>query len=83
MLKIKADIDLKELEKFGFVFNRVGNRWKQNLFVFAVFSKNYKKTMHIKIGKDITVYNSKGLDILFDLIQAGLVEKVEEKSNEN
>lgn len=79
MLKIKDDVDLKELEKFGFEFSNVGNRWNKDLYVFGVFSNNYRKSINIKIDKDITVYNSKGLDILYDLIQAGLVEKVVEE----
>ena len=77
MLKIKEDVDLKELEKFGFEFGNIGSRWKKSLYVYAVFNKDYRKTMNIKVGKDIVVYNQKGLDILFDLIQAGLVEKGE------
>lgn len=79
MLKIKDNVKLEELEKFGFEFGRVGNRWEKGLLVFAVFSKNYRKNMHIKIGGDIIVYTEKGLDILFDLITSGLVEKVEEE----
>lgn len=76
MLKIKDNIDLKELEKFGF-------KWDENLKEYYIFSKQkdeklsvaYERYIIIKdfSGFSITVY----FDIIFDLIQAGLVEKVE------
>ena len=74
MLKIKDNIDLKELEKLDFEF-------KLNEY----FSSPYYVSLH---GNVLIWKNSKKLeiihvthindeyDILFDLIQAGLVEKV-------
>ena len=82
MLKIKDNVDLKELEKFG--FEQISNFW-------------YAKNIYEEGGDTITIsvntvtrdiqlsWSSYGnsiaftynLGILFDLIQAGLVEKVE------
>lgn len=79
MLKIKDNVDLKELEKFGFrerhyyddvcyKFSRfVGNHEIQNLII-----KSQDRVLHYNIN---SVYNSL-YDVVFDLIQAGLVEKV-------
>ena len=70
MLKIKDSVDLKELEKFGL----------QLLFcpkdVYVKFS--YNLTIDIKVNeyREVIVFSNRGAEILFDLIQAGLVEKV-------
>lgn len=62
MLKIKDNIDLKELEKFG----------------FELKTDDFKKL--VTEGLTIWVIDREiwgtNLDLLFDLIQAGLVEKV-------
>ena len=77
MLKIKDDVDLKELEKFELEFNNGYNEYrlfeKEQIFVDC-------ETREIGLS-DESCYNmvtDKPLNILFDLIQAGLVEKVEE-----
>ena len=85
MLKIKDDIDLKELEKFGFteikfisdgeclgwewstIYNDDGEEEKESIYVYPDINKNYKRIMVIDAHVE---------DKLFDLIQAGLVEKV-------
>lgn len=59
MLKIKDNVDLKELEKFGF-----GQ---------GIYGSEADKTVTICIDKNRN-WNS-GTDIIYDLIQAGLVEK--------
>lgn len=78
MLKIRDDIDLKELEKFGFEY------------MIYINQKVYKKivgmeTSNFIIGEDrIIHYNQCSIyyntldNTLYDLIQAGLVEKVGE-----
>lgn len=80
ILKIKDDVDLKELEKFGFV--KCHNRWEDytygepNDYDVDFF---YIKNREIIIEDDL--YGSTLdwlLNILFDLIQAGYIEKVEE-----
>ena len=85
MLKIKDNVDLKELEKFGF-------KYTENKSSMGDFS-NYKKLIGGNIVLIIgargrlmladtaaegnwTYIFSDGLDVLFDLFQAGLVEKV-------
>lgn len=88
MLKVKDNIDLKELEKFGFGRNYPTT----DLYVLRVFNeKNYgysisinNRTRKIRVGIAMdgnisTIKNVDELsDVLFDIIQAGLVEKVED-----
>lgn len=74
MLKIKDNVDLKELEKFGFRHS-----------IDLCYTKNVSdsETCFINISDRCIWFGSGGvsfhIDILFDLVQAGLVEKVEEK----
>ena len=84
MLKIKDNVDLKELEKFGFKKDNVaylyeyiitildetfiGGTWCNCDEVVVLAVDDERK---IKISDEDLV-----ADILFDLIQAGLVEKV-------
>ena len=77
MLKIKDNVDLKELEKYGFKRNsNFPDGW--------AMVKTYKKGRYYQ--EDIYVWNDKIiqvnaidiLDTLYDLIKADLVEKVEE-----
>lgn len=78
MLKIKENVDLKELEKFGFKFNKTYGEYQ-------IFSPNkYEKINIIVDDRHILIEDFSGfsmveyLDVLFDLIKADLVEKVEE-----
>ena len=72
MLKIKDNIDLKELEKYSFKY----------IEGFGYYYSNDKDSIFVKIefDKTIEVYSklSSNCNIIYDLIQAGLVEKVEE-----
>lgn len=73
MLKIIDNVDLKELEKFGFEKVFVDNRIdyvKRNNYDYIEIAVEEEKYIFIGIVS--------GLNILFDLIQAGLVEKVED-----
>lgn len=87
MLKIKDDVDLKELVKFGFK----KESWFDNQVVYVKsildkFKKNDYKIAEIQISnqdKEIILdyyeqYNTYFDDTLYDLITAGLVEKIEE-----
>lgn len=79
MLKIRDDVDLKELEKFGF--------FKDYLVDTLVYRRVIKKEIgllrqecEIIIWKEeriIDVYTTKGLldDVIYDLIKANLVVK--------
>ena len=99
MLKIKDDVDLKELEKFGFKFN-------DGIYEFEIDKTNSwcldenKKRQHTKELQKLIICGNDGralgylveckinfnilgygysiwnFDLIFDLTQAGLVEKV-------
>lgn len=71
MLKIKADVDLKKLEKFGFV--KIEKRY--DVWFEHVTTGLFVRTNDREIFMDNELEGSEE-DILFDLIQAGLVEKV-------
>ena len=79
MLKIKDNVDLKELEKFGFKYE--SGCYKKEIFVDdCTLQINHDKTIcYNNYSTADMAYNcTKLLTELFDLIQAGLVEKVEE-----
>ena len=95
MLKIKDNVDLKELEKFGFKYDDefgVGMYVKSKHYEKEVNDPIYGKSNELfsdricifedtrKIITDnYSLQNKMDYDTLFDLIQAGLVEKVEDK----
>ena len=77
MLKIKDNVDLKELEKYGFKRNsNFPDGW--------AMVKKYKKGRYYQ--EDIYVWNDRKIqvnaielnDTIYDLIKAGLVEKVDD-----
>lgn len=83
MLKIKDNVDLKELEKFGF---------RKELHVYQIdlqeewvtYMSNIISSVYIKIPDRIIRISNHfkpveiiKIDVIYDLIQAGLVEKVE------
>ncbi len=89
MLKIKDNVDLKELEKFGFEINFVAGVYKKEL------KSSYMDNCYIEVQKSRRIIietrikdeyiqnlkstNTDKLDVIYDLIQAGLVEKVEKE----
>jgi hypothetical protein len=77
MLKIKDNVDLKELEKFGFEFDDKIGRWlcldKKSLIKTYVKINSWNGKIQICIPLDCDQLVP---DVLYDLIQAGLVEKV-------
>ena len=84
MLKIKDNVDLKELEKFG--FDTSASPEVQGIAKID-FSNNWIDDhfgMILGFGlciwdstREIINWEDGNLDIIYDLIQAGLVEKVE------
>lgn len=64
MLKIRDDVNLKELEKFGFI--KLGTVYTYGCIYVSI------STRELDIGLGVEP------ELLFDLIQAGLVEKVVE-----
>lgn len=71
MLKIKDDVDLKELEKFGFVKEQTEYSYYSDTNLWVLFIPNTRE-----IFSYFHDYINTAYDVLFDLIQAGLVEKV-------
>ena len=76
MLRIKDNVDLKELEKYGFIFFDHDSLW---------YSYYYNPEENIKINysdKELDFYLSNmtesTINTLYDLIKDGLVEKVKE-----
>ncbi len=93
MLKIKDDVDLKELEKFGFKPKYDEDTGRINAYIKKNYEKEYmglgitKETLksqfrifkRTKTDWRINPYKDYyDIDTLYDLIQAGLVEKIEE-----
>lgn len=87
MLKIKDIVDLKELEKFGFETSYGSCWWWKTL------RKSKEECWEIAVSKDdnriqlcygdeepygVSTYIERELDVLYDLIEVGLVEKVSE-----
>jgi len=76
MLKIKENVDLKELEKFGF------KEFPNGFFKKSYLANNDDDRVCYRIKEDrevrITRLDGQLDDTLYDLIQASLVEKLEE-----
>jgi hypothetical protein len=70
MLKIKDNVDLKDLEKFGFKYKEEANRCPE------AYEKNTEKGETEVFIWDREIF-CQDLDVLWDLIQANLVEKAE------
>ena len=81
MLKIKDEIDLKELEKFGYYSEDIGLNDP-----FIIYKKYIKSYISIDIYPDKTIHKNNDEnegtltdEEVQDLIQAGLVEKVDDE----
>ena len=75
MLKIKDNVDLKELEKFGFKYDGLTGFWKYN----DNMSVSFGDEKEIVIACDDCYFDediNECIEWLYDLQQAGLVEKV-------
>lgn len=84
MLKIKDDVDLNELKKFGF---EEGGWMREDRIMWTCYNLTNGGGPLTVDGKTRKIgFNTyqggvwAKIDILFDLIQAGLVEKVKSKS---
>ncbi len=71
MLKIRDDADLKKLEKFGFKYKEETKKCPEK------YEKNTKKGATIVFVWNREIF-CQDLDVIWNLIQANLVEKVEE-----
>ena len=79
MLKIKNNIPLKELEKFGFK-HRYGKCYEyireiDGRIAYRIYTTKNHANIQIEILEPVIIAQ-KIQDVLYDLIQAGLVEKV-------
>ena len=82
MLKIKDNVDLKELEKYGFIKVRKGmtDFVPEVKYWYTLNNSEYDcitvfKDRHIFFGLDCY---GKTYDVIYNLIKDGLVEKVDE-----
>ena len=79
MLKVKDNVDLKELENFGFEYNDYSGQYK-------ICERNIDGATYIYINvwnRKILFRQDKSLDkeclnALYDLIKSDLIEKVDE-----
>ena len=88
MLKIKADLDLKELENYGFVDDEIYGRkvkvkkmmtkekWNAEIVEIDLITRQLQIFIDDEYYEIYT--NSDTLDFIYDLIKADLVVKVEE-----
>ena len=79
MLKIKDNVDLKELEKFGFKYSPEQlNHKEYYTYKKQVNGWGYETDVCVILCKDriIGTRHTWELDVVFDLITAGLVDKV-------
>lgn len=78
MLKIRDDVDLKELEKFGFEYREYSSE-SSNYRFYDFTPNNSISVIQIEITSRLIYLNDNnrydGLSKIYDLIQAGLVEK--------
>lgn len=79
MLKIRDNVDLKELEKYGFY----KGEFEDYYFDFIEYTEYEYSYLSVAFnGYEIRFdwldfeHYEKAIDLIFDLIQAGLVEKV-------
>ena len=72
MLKIKDNVDLKKLEKFGFE-NNIGFLQKDAEYITYYINKDFRTIEIWDYQADEVVLD----DTIYDLIKADLVEKVD------
>ena len=80
MLKIKDNVDLKELEKYGFRINGLFDYTKRvgNVTVMCTTKNDKCKELYLFRETESAYIDGTDLDTLYDLIKADLVEKVED-----
>ena len=82
MLKIKDNVDLKELEKYGFRLDEYGDYSKiiytgrRGQYFELIINQKYREILGYSEGADGDGEEDNIDDTLYDLIKADLVEKV-------
>ena len=74
MLKIRDDIDLKELEKYGFEYNEYTKNYENNKCDMWIQTQRTLDISTYLEMLDLDMYQ----ELLYDLIKDDLVEKVED-----
>lgn len=74
MLKIKDEVELEDLERIKFTVVDDDYIWLEEEENIAI--NRHKRTIHMFSNFEDEIYN---LEAIYDLIQAGLVEKVKEE----
>lgn len=69
MLKIKDNVNLKKLEKFGF-------KYKKNEYGHKIYKWTNKFDSTIVYAWEREIFSTGAVDVLYDLIKADIVEKV-------
>ena len=83
MLKIRDEIDLKELEKYGFKYEKMmygRERYYEPITCIDVTVKNTTEASSLKLRQVIVNAYSiehEAIELLYDLIKADLVEKID------
>jgi len=75
-LKIKNNVDLKELEKFGFK-----KKYYYNGYVLCSENRDTRQDIFFGLKTRKMLFCNWAYDVLFDLIKADLVEVVENEKN--
>lgn len=83
-LRIKDNVDLKELEKFGFKYKNEYDDFyeldlKDNRTYIIVDTKDREIGICTSLYGDLPAQYINNIDIIYDLMKAGLIEKVEDK----
>ena len=71
MLKIRDNVDLKELEKYGFKKKKYYN-------AICIIREDREHDIFFDLKTRKLLFVNYGYDVLYDLIKADLVEKVDE-----
>ena len=80
MLKIRDDIDLKELRKYGFKFKDYTGKYEYyNGSYVVIYIKSWNREISIQYLKDTLQEYEHDLEpVIYNLIKDGLVEKVDQ-----
>lgn len=73
MLRIKESVNLKELEKFGLKYKKDGDDFEMYEWISEATDRFEYVDVYVW-NREITANDAN--DVVFDMIQAGLVEKI-------
>ena len=74
MLKVKDNVDLKELEKYGFEYNEYTKNYENDKCDMLIKTQRTLDISTYLEMLDLDMYQ----ELLYDLIKDGLVEKVDD-----